>query len=228
MTSEQGATAAASASPQELPISQILRGVLHCEGRDSLTLGELMERMEERGFGLVLMLLAIVALIPVLPPGASGVVGMLCIVGSLQMAWGRTAPWLPRRLRSYTLSERILALLRTRGERILQGIEKLSRPRLAPLSDVALLRMASVVVFLMGVVMFLPLPFMNSLPAVSVLATAFGLMNRDGVFVMAGALLAGVVLSLVGASARTLWGFLLWAYDWLFSLLSALQNSLPT
>lgn len=84
------------------------------------------------------------------------------------MIWGRTAPWLPRRLRSYRLSEKILTLLRPRGERLLEGIEKLSRPRLAPLSDVALLRMTSVVVLLMGVVMFLPLPFMNSLPVAAV------------------------------------------------------------
>lgn len=92
-------------------------------------------------------------------------------LGTLQKThdgMGGTAPWLPRRLRGYRLSEKILTLLRPRGERLLQGIEKLLRPRLALLSDVALLRMTSVVVLLMGVVMFLPLPFMNSLPVAAV------------------------------------------------------------
>ncbi|MCS6830577.1 MAG: exopolysaccharide biosynthesis protein [Armatimonadota bacterium] len=226
--SEQSTTVAAGSVQEEQPISQILHDVLSCDGRNSLTVGDLMQRMEERGFGLVLILLSIVALIPVLPPGASGVVGMLCIAGSLQMVWGRTTPWLPKRLRAYSLSEKTVNLLRTRGVRLLQSIEKLSRPRLTPFSDVTLLRLASAVVLLMGVIMFLPLPFMNSLPALSVMATAFGLLNRDGVFLMVGAVLAGIVLSLVGVSAKTIWSFLLWLQDWLFSVVwCAFQNVPP-
>lgn len=224
---EQEMTTKARSYLDEQPVSRILHDVLSCDGRNSLTVGDLIQRMEERAFGLVLMLLALVVLIPVLPPGASGVVGMLCIIGSVQMAWGRTAPWLPRRVRAYSLSEKVVTLLRTRGVRLLQGIERLSRPRFAPFSDVTLLRLASVVVLMMGVVMFLPLPFMNSLPAISVLTTAFGLLNRDGVFLTIGALLGGVVLSLVGASARTIWGAVQWVHEWLFSALCLLPNSLP-
>lgn len=224
---EPEATATAGPTHDELPVSQILYQVLSNDGQDSLTVGELMQRMEERGFGLVLMLLAIVALIPVLPPGASGVVGMLCIVGSLQMAWGRTTPWLPRRLRLYKLPEGVRNVLRTRGVRLLQGIERLSRPRLAPFRDETLLRATSVVILLMGVIMFLPLPFMNSLPAISVMATAFGLLNRDGVFLAIGTLLAGVVLALVAASARAIWGILHWIHDSLLPAMWAIQNSLP-
>ncbi|MCS6950830.1 MAG: exopolysaccharide biosynthesis protein [bacterium] len=224
---EQGMTAACGSHAEEQPVSQLLYSALSCEGDGTLTVGDLLQRMEERGFGLVLMLLSIVALIPVLPPGASGVVGMLCILGSLQMAWGRLTPWLPRRMRAYVLSERSVTILRTRGVRLLRGIEKLSRPRLAPFSDVVLLRLASVLVFLMGVVMFLPLPFMNSLPALSVMATAFGLLNRDGVFLTIGAIIAAVVLSLVGASAKTIWGIIQWVHDWLLSSQGTFQSSLP-
>lgn len=210
-------------------ISQLLHHVLRCKKGESVTVGDLAQRMEERGFGLMLMLLAVVAFIPVLPPGASGVVGMLCIVGALQMAWGRRVPWLPARVRSYVLSERVVCLLRERGVRLLRVMEKLSRPRWVPFDDFMLLRLTSIVVLLMGIVMFLPLPFMNSLPALSVLTTALGLLNRDGVFLAIGALIAGVVLSLVGASAKAIWSFLWWAYHEIFSTiwLWSFQNALP-
>lgn len=211
----------------ESRLSRLLQRILHCEKDSSITLGELMQRMEERGFGLMLMLLAIVAWIPVFPPGASGVVGMLCIIGALQMAWGRRVPWLPARLQAYVLSEKVIRLLREHGVRLLRGVEKLSRPRWAPFGEKVLLRLASVVVLLMGIVMFLPLPFMNSLPALSVMAVALGLLNRDGLFLAAGAVLAGLVLSVVGASVKTVWNFILWAYHEVFSTLWHFQNCLP-
>lgn len=226
MNSEETMTSAETLEG-ESRLSRLLQRILHCEKDSSITLGELMQRMEERGFGLMLMLLAIVAWIPVFPPGASGVVGMLCIIGALQMAWGRRVPWLPARLQAYVLSEKVIRLLREHGVRLLRGVEKLSRPRWAPFGEKVLLRLASVVVLLMGIVMFLPLPFMNSLPALSVMAVALGLLNRDGLFLAAGAVLAGLVLSVVGASVKTVWNFILWAYHEVFSTLWHFQNCLP-
>lgn len=200
--------------PGELPLSHILEAVLSESSSGPLTVGELAERMEERGFGLLIVLLSLVTMIPVLPPGSAAAVGFLYIVGGLQMAAGRRRPWLPRRVSEYPLSSRAVESLRNRGVRLLQRVERFSRPRWTPLSDEALLRACSVVVLLMGVVLFLPLPFLNTLPGLSMLALGVGLMNRDGAFLLAGTGLAAVVLLLVGLGMEALRAFAHWVASW--------------
>jgi len=169
-----------------------------------------MERMEERGFGLAIVLLALLTLIPILPPGTAAMAGLLYVVGGLQMLAGRRQPWIPRRLAQYRLSEAAVAALRQRGVSLLQRFERFSRPRWTPMGDEALLRLTAVVVLAMGVVLFLPLPFLNSLPGLSMLAVGIGLMNRDGVFLLVGTGLAVGVLALVGLGLEALRAFAYW------------------
>lgn len=200
--------------PGELPLSHILETVLSESASGTLTVGELAERMEERGFGLLIVLLSLVTMIPVLPPGSAAMVGVLYVVGGLQMAAGRRRPWLPRRLSDYRLPTRAVEGLRNGGVSLLQRVERFSRPRWTPLGDEALLRACSVVVLLMGVVLFLPLPFLNTLPGLSMLALGVGLMNRDGAFLLAGTVLAAAVLSLVGLGMEALRAVAHWVALW--------------
>lgn len=199
--------------PGELPLSRILHEALS-PPEGPVTVGRIAERMEERGFGLILILLAVVTMIPILPPGTSGVVGLLYVVGAVQMAVGKRRPWLPRRVSEYRLPDRAVAGLRDRGVALLQRVERFSRPRWTPLGDEALLRATSVVVLAMGVVLFLPLPFLNTLPGLSMLAIGIGLMNRDGVFLLVGTGLAAAVVALVGLGVEALTAFVRWLLSW--------------
>ncbi len=200
--------------PGELPLSRILAEVLSQASGEPLRVGQLAERMEERGFGLLLVLLSLVTMIPILPPGSAAAVGLLYVVGGVQMAAGRRRPWLPRRVSDYRLSHRAVDGLRSRGVSLLRRVERFSRPRWTPLTDEALLRACSVVVLLMGVVLFLPLPFLNTLPGLSMLALGVGLMNRDGVFLLVGTSLAAAVLALVGLGVEALRAFAYWLVSW--------------
>lgn len=178
-----------------------------------VTVGALVERMEERGFGLGIVLLALLTLIPVLPPGTAATAGLLYMVGGLQMLAGRRQPWIPRRVSQYQLSERAVGALRHRGVSFLQRFERFSRPRWTPLGDDVLLRLTAVVVLAMGAVLLLPLPFLNSLPGLSMLAVGIGLMNRDGVFLLVGTALAAGVLALVGLGVEALRAFARWVVE---------------
>ena len=53
---------------------------------------------------------------------------------------------------------------------------------------------SAVALFLLGVVLFSPLPFFHTIPALTVMILGFGLVNRDGFLLVGGlALSAGVV-----------------------------------
>ncbi len=207
--------ALAGVPPGEKPLSALVEELFAIEGDRPVTVGEIAERIDERGFGVLLILLALPTLVPVLPPGTSGVMGALYGLLAIQMAVGHRRPWLPRRVLAYRLPPRAVEVLRVRGIEVLRRMERLSRPRWTPLGDAALLRLCAVFVLAMGGVLFLPLPFLNTLPGLAMLAIGVGLLNRDGILLLFGIGLSLLVLSLVGASFRALRDVL----DWLWTFL---------
>ena len=193
--------------PGELePLSAILLNELTED--ETITLGELRDRLARRGFGLLMILLALPTLIPVLPPGSAAFIGFLYILLSLQMLFGKDEPWLPKRLNRYRLSTRTIAALRTRGIPFLRRVERFSRPRPLLLDERIVSRGVAFVVLVLGIVLLSPLPFLNTLPALAVLLMGIGLLNRDGVFIAAGLLLTTVVLLVIGFGLGTLYALL--------------------
>ncbi|MDQ7843821.1 MAG: exopolysaccharide biosynthesis protein [Armatimonadota bacterium] len=177
----------------EVPLSAILAETVADE---DVTLGELLDRLARRGFGVLMIALALPTLIPVLPPGTAAFIGLLYIILAVQMLIGLNEPWLPARLRRYRLSYRTIAALRERGVPLLRRIERFSRPRLLFLDDRITARAVAAVVLVLGIVLLSPVPFLNTLPAVAVLLLGIGQLNRDAVFLLAG-LLLGVVVALI-------------------------------
>jgi len=177
-----------------------------------VTLGELLDRLARRGFGLLMIALALPTLIPILPPGTAAFIGLLYIILAVQMLIGLNEPWLPARLRRYPLSRRTIAALRERGVPLLRRIERFSRPRLLFLDDRVTARAVAVVVLVLGIVLFFPLPFLNTVPALAVLLLGIGQLNRDAVFLLAGVLLAVAVVLVIAFGVGTLYA--LWNLLW--------------
>ena len=86
---------------------------------------------------------------------------------------------------------------------VLVRFEKVLRPRfsLVVASDVAE-RVIGLVAFLLAVVLFLPIPLANIVPAAAIAVMALGLAERDGLAVLLGYVLgAGTVLVLLLVSS---------------------------
>ena len=185
------------------PLSAVLLGELSQD--ETVTLGELRDRLARRGFGLLMIVLALPTLIPILPPGSAAIIGLLYILLSLQMLFGKDEPWLPARMSRYRLSARTIRALRTRGIPFLRRVERFSRPRPLLLDDRVVSRGVALVVLVLGIILFTPLPFLNTLPALAVLLMGIGLLNRDGVFIAGGLLLTVVILLIIGFGLGTLY-----------------------
>ncbi|HLE78651.1 MAG TPA: exopolysaccharide biosynthesis protein [bacterium] len=190
-------------------LSAILAEMLR--GDDPVTVGELADRVQRRGFGLLMIVLALPTFIPVLPPGVAVVVGLLYFLLGVQMLWGLPQPWLPQRVRAYRLTGRGLRRLRERGVPLLRRLEELSRERPLPIDEGIITRAIAVVMCVIGVILVLPIPFFNTLPALSVLALGVGLLNRDALFLVAGLAIASGAIAVVVFGAGALWA----VYEWL-------------
>lgn len=151
-------------------------------------LGELLEATKDRGYHLLLFVIALPFVGPVPLPGFSIPFGLAVAVIGARMAVNR-APWLPGWLLHRQLPPRVLAQTLRGAGRIVTLLEGVARPRLSQLSGAYVCqRLSGGLVAASGLFMTLPLPlpFSNSLPAWTVLFLAAAALAGDGLMLLAG------------------------------------------
>lgn len=170
---------------------------------ERVRLRDLLEVLGARSFGFLLLVFALPNAVPVGIPGTSAVTGLPMTLIALQMMLGRPQPYLPRWLGNRSLKREDFRRLVEKVAPWMQRLEGLMRPRWGLLTTVRGERILGGVSFVLGLVLCLPIPLGNLLPALGVTLLALGLMERDGVSVSAG--LATGVVGLVLASGVA-WG----------------------
>ena len=182
----------------EQRLSEIFARTLDANADGVVVLGEVLDKAGDRGYGFLLILLAIPAFIPILPPGTSGVLGALMSIVALQMLFGLKQPWFPKRWRQKVLSPKVVQAIQTRGVALLRKIERISYPRGRRFTrNGVILRLSALVVIALALVLSSPMPFMNTLPALGVLLIGVGLANHDIYFLSAGWLIGTAVALIV-------------------------------
>ena len=175
----------------------------------SVTLREVLAILRGRGYSLLLILLALPFATPIPLPGLSTPFGLAIALIALRLTLGQR-PWLPRRLQRRVLPSGFFTKLLGFSARLIRLFEKVMRPRLAFLTATGWLRQGhAFLMFLAALCLLLPLPipFTNSFPAWVILLMAGGLLERDGVFVLAAYVVfaAGVAyFLLLGEAAQQL------------------------
>jgi hypothetical protein len=184
--------------------------MLHARVKDkALTLVELMQALKGRGSALLLILLALPFCFVAIP-GLSMPFGIaICLIGGC-LAIGRE-PWLPRFIMQRRLSTARSAQLLTSAIKVARQLEKFVRPRLAFLhAGPGMLRLIGlgIVIASLGLMLPLPIPFSNSIPAWAVVLLAIGMMEKDGLCVLLGHLTAMGTWVFIGlTSAFAVGGF---------------------
>ncbi len=174
------------AEEQQKPISEVLREL---GAEDSMRLGDIVDRFGRRAFGSLLFVFAIPNLLP-LPPGSSTVLGAPLLLLTPQVAFGAHAPWLPKWLDDREISGADITRVFNRLLPWVERIEKISRPRLGFMFGTVGDRAIGVVCALLSFVLILPIPLGNLLPALTIGVLGFSLFQRDGLFAVAGYILA--------------------------------------
>ncbi|MCV0415534.1 MAG: exopolysaccharide biosynthesis protein [Brevundimonas sp.] len=193
-------------------VTRLLRRLADDGGDRGLTLHEIRDRMDERAYGLLILLLSIPCLVPGLY-GVPQVVGVIIILVAAQLLVGREEPWLPRWMLDLRARGSWLKAMADFAESKLSWIDRLSRPRLTRFADGPGEKLAAV--FMILATLTIVLPMTNTIPSIALALLSVGLIQRDGLFVIAGATVATAWLTLLGALAA---GLLLGA-EWATRLL---------
>lgn len=167
-----------------------LQAVLAHANGQPLKIRALVEFLRERGLAVVLIVTTTPFLLPIPTMGLSAPAGFavglygLCVMFNLK-------PWLPGFMLNRELNYSTLEKLVGFGTRTGRRFEKLLKPRMKFMLWPGVNVLLGVSLILSGFYLSLPLPipFSNAIPAAAILMILAGLIERDGVFVLAGQLI---------------------------------------
>ena len=183
-------------------LSDELQGLLQTDG-DGLTVGQLVERVGHRGFGLPPLVLSLPSALPVPAAGYSVPFGLLLLVLALQMLIGKKRPVFPARMERIRISGNMASKLLNGAAWIFKRLEWIVRPRMRWVGRRAGLTLMGVLVMIMAILMMIPIPMTNTFPAFVIFLIGVGLTEEDGFFALGACF--------VGICAVLLYGALVWA-----------------
>jgi len=194
-------------------LSVVLAELVRSIPADGLTLRELLTRLGERGLLLLVMVLAVPFLLPVSIPGTSTPFGLIIALIGVSLITNRP-PWLPERLMSCRLTADTVVPVLERGARLCARIEEWIHPRLFLLTHQTTIGRINGVLLVVSALLLmipLPLPFSNTLPAYGILFLAAGTLERDGYVALAGYVMVLLsiayftMLAVIGTAAAQSW-----------------------
>lgn len=166
---------------------------------EKVTLADILNLSGERTFGFLLVLLSLPSALPIPAPGYSVPFGIVMWLLAVQLIVGRRRPWLPGGWQQKGFKVVEVQKLVKAGLPWLKRIEVLSRPRLTGICTSFLGRVIlGVAIALMSMSMMIPIPGTNTLPAIGIFITGFGLLDDDGLISLAGLTVCVLAGSLSG------------------------------
>jgi hypothetical protein len=175
-----------------VPTSIVLQR-LHDEApADHFTLGWLMGKLSKRSFGIIMLLLALVATVP----GISYIAGLLLMIPAFEMIAGREAPSFPRGIAARPFPTRHLAALMQRAVPVLRFIERMIHPRWHTPPEATKRLVGIVVVLLTVTVVFSPIPLSSVVPALMIALISLAYLEEDGLLLLISLSTAVVVLAI--------------------------------
>lgn len=180
-----------------IPVSETLRAMAAETPAQGADIGGVLEQLGQEGRFVAIMLLTAPFLLPVSLPGMSTPFGILILLLCGSLLTDRK-PQLPRRLRTVRIKQQHMLLVASRAAPILRRLEGWCKPRLIWLTDTAALRrlhLFGMIAGTVGMMLPLPMPLSNAIPAYAIICHAMGLLRRDGVMIALGyALLLATLL----------------------------------
>jgi len=177
-------------------LSTELRELLAGAGDNGLSIAELMDKLRDRGFGLVLVFLSLPSALPVPAPGYSTPFGIALILLTVQMLFGRKTPWLPRFILKRRIGPKLAKSMIGAAAAFFAKVEWLIKPRLAFFSGSFGEKMGAVIIIIMAALMTLPIPFTNTFPAMVIFVIGVALIERDGLLMLFSLVLGVLAVAL--------------------------------
>lgn len=177
-----------------MKVSEILTHFIDAHPESEITVRSMVAAFGERAFGFLTLVFALICIIPLPIPGIHMLLSVPLFYLSLQQMVGRRQVWFPEKILDYTIPRKAFDNISRKAMPWIIRVENLSRPRLSFLTTRWWFCFFGAVIFYITAFLSIPLPLTNLVPAIAICLMALGLLNRDGVTLIIGAVI-GVLWS---------------------------------
>ena len=196
---ETWGAASATATERQTPenLSDLLVRLSRTRGR-KVTIRDIAIALQDRSFGAFLLVFALPNLVP-MPPGATFILGLPLIFVAWQMVatpGGRV--YFPRKVSDYGVEPATFEAIVKRLVPWMRRAETLVLPRMWLFESRMAERILGAFALFLAVVVFLPIPLGNWLPAFALAVIGFAHSQRDGLGVAVGCLIGLASIALAG------------------------------
>ncbi len=179
-------------------INEILQEIVTNESIINGRLGDLIDALHERGFGVLVFLFALPMALPLpVPPGINLLFALPLLLLTLQQSYGAKRPWLPKQLRQKNFNSEKMKSMLLKAEPWLDRLSILIRPRLGWMTQGTISKLIGVFGFLFALCICIPIPLTNTVPSFAILLMAMGILMRDGLAVLAGMMIGSLWIMLL-------------------------------
>lgn len=175
--------------------TQAIEDVVNQSSADKISIADLVRAMEAAGYGLVMIIFSLATVMP-LPPPIPNVFALPLIIFAAQMILGYEAPKLPKSISNLRIKRSIVVVVVHKSSRYIGRVEKVLKPRLSFVVTPIFERILGLFILVFSLFIMIPLPFTNLVPGIGIMLIAFGLLGKDGLFVISG-ILVGMIGSLI-------------------------------
>ena len=177
------------------PASAVLETLQRESPGDEVTVRWVVDRLDRQSFGVVLLLLGIVAVVP----GICTLAGLLIAMLGIELILGRNEPYFPHWIAHRRVGTRHVRPVVTSAIAVLRLIERFIHPRWFAQGK-KLSRLLGLVVLLASIRLILvPFPFSNILPALVVALVSLAYLEKDGALLLISLAVAAGNLALDSA-----------------------------
>lgn len=168
-------------------LSAVLKDLDVQEG-ERVSVGDIVSALRDRSFAPLMVIFAAPNVFLFIP-GSSVFTALPLMLLAVQLVLGRSEVWLPGFVSERSIERAAFRRVVSVSIPYIERFEKLAKPRWWPTSYLLAERAIGVATLILALFLFLPIPFANGLPALSIIFLAMGLGERDGYWLAGGMLL---------------------------------------
>lgn len=163
-----------------------------------VTVSDVMDEMNGRSLLLTILILIVPNLLPFVNAlGITYITGILLLIFTTRMMIGSRTPWLPGWVKKLKTKRKNIRSMSEKAVPVFKTLEKFIKPRAQNLVSGKIRIFYAFLLFLMTIVLLLPIPFINVLPALIMTIITLGMIQRDGIVAATGGILAIILAAAI-------------------------------
>lgn len=171
-------------------LSQLLIDFDNALVNERTSVDDIVQALHERGFGALLFIFALPAALPLpVPPGINVIIALPLIILTFQQMIGRSRLWLPAKIKQKSVETSKLKKMLEGAEVWVKRAEKVIRPRVGFITQGVFSRLIGLCGLIMALSVTIPIPLSNTVPSFAIALMSIGVLMRDGLAVLAGAII---------------------------------------